>query len=538
MSRLLPLLTRTILVLVLAGAVLAAWLATLGRDDGRTPRPAYGAYAWTDVTPATPRGGPVPRPDGYVIGSQGHDFILPPMPPERPTDVHRRDTVAANARIATCFWPGPRLRSGFYTTDPDDYGIENQLPDTMNTFDTAWFRLPAGATLVLKGEFPHMRHWSFTTYSENGVPRDVLDDVDIDPDAGSANPFRPGVPRDAGPRRYTFTIASGTPPAQRPRNTLYTLAEPGAAIGMHMRNYVPDRGRDFLGGVPPPQVELHRADGSVLAGDEACAATLAPLRAKQVPLTVPRTLWLALNRLPWRPVDRTPAHDFSVEPLEKFYNREYLLLQTFFPVLAFDRLAVEKGGFWSNLSTRYGYKYLSQAYGKVYVVRGRMPSVPRTWSGDAVPMDHGADMRYWSMCTVASPPTGFTVDCLFDEAVLPTVDDRGEFTVVVSRAPDRPSNATDACGVAWMEWGNGDGLPGGSADFGAIINRHTQVNPSFRQSWFAVDAPGREAQAMGAYLPWVLNLREKARFEALGCPVDKAALRAMVAGGASGRVGP
>jgi hypothetical protein len=69
-------------------------------------------------------------------------------------------------------------------------------------------------TIVVKGEFPHMRHYSFTTYSENGIPRDVIDDNQIEPDPGSFNPFRRGVPRDVKQRRYTFTIANGNPPAQ------------------------------------------------------------------------------------------------------------------------------------------------------------------------------------------------------------------------------------------------------------------------------------------------------------------------------------
>ena len=43
-----------------------------------------------------------------------------------------------------------------------------------NTFSTAWFRIPAGARIVMKGEFPHMRHWSLVTYTEAGVPRDGL----------------------------------------------------------------------------------------------------------------------------------------------------------------------------------------------------------------------------------------------------------------------------------------------------------------------------------------------------------------------------
>jgi hypothetical protein len=421
-------------VVVVLALAFFVWSRGLAKDDGGAGRPTYGTYTWpmpepraagdkagstggpVDDAPAlkpkhpTPRGGPTPRADGYVMGSLGHDFILPPMPPARQWDIHRADSVFRNAALKSCFWPGPKLRPGFFTTDPDDYGIENQIPDNMNTFNTAWFTIPAGAKIVVKGEFPHMRHWSFTTYSENGVPRDVIDDRDIDPEPGSFNPFRAGVPRDAQPRRYRFTIENETPPTPRPRNAVYTLAEPGRPIGMHMRNYVPDRSVDYLGGAGVPEVELHTADGKVLKGVEACAATAAPLRGKQVPLTVSKTTWMALNSLPWRPADRTPAHDFTVEPMEKFYNREHLIAKTFFPIAPSDFLAVQKGGFWSNPATRYGYKYISQAYGKVYVVRGKMPRAPQTWAGDPVPMNQDADMRYWSICTAQAPPAGNPVD--------------------------------------------------------------------------------------------------------------------------------
>ena len=58
-------------------------------------------------------------------------------------------------------------------------------------------------------------------------------------------------------------FSSSTEPHRHraPHNTIYTLAEPGAAIGMHMRNYVPDRSIDWTGGVGVPKVELHLADG-------------------------------------------------------------------------------------------------------------------------------------------------------------------------------------------------------------------------------------------------------------------------------------
>ena len=535
-------------LIVLSGIALTVWFKGQAKDDGGAGRPTYGSYAWPQAAPSAnaasaagadddprarsmpqlPRGGPVPRADGYVMGSLGNDVILPPMPPERPTDIARKDNAFKNNAIQSCFWPGPKLRTGFYTTDPDDYGLENQIPDIGNTFSTAWFKIPAGAKIVMKGNFPHMRHWSFVTYTEEGVPRDGIYDSEIEPDPGSSNPFRAGVRRDVQPRRYTITIVNGTPPNPRAPNTIYTLAEPGAAIGMHMRNYVPDRSIDWTGGVGVPKVELQTADGKVLSEQEACAATDAPRRGKQVPVTVSKKLWLALNSLPWRPADRTPAANFEVAPMVKFYNREHLIVDTFFPLIPSDGMAVEKGGFWSNPVTRYGFTYLSQAYGKVYVVHGKMPRTPRTWDGDPAPMNQDVDMRYWSLCTSTAPPIGNTVDCVTDENVQPIVDKQGNYSVVVSRATERPANAIEKCGVTWMEYGTGDGIPGGSKDFGVVINRHTLVNPKFQNSWFNVKKVHGEAEALGSYLPQVINLHDKARFEALGCPVDTGKFTAMV----------
>ncbi|HMV47424.1 MAG TPA: hypothetical protein PLD20_01105 [Blastocatellia bacterium] len=56
----------------------------------------------------------------------------------------------------------------------------------------------------------------------------------------------------------------------------------------------------------------------------------------------------------------------------------------------------------------------------------------------------------------------------------------------------------------------------------------SQALPNFKNSWFAVTRPNTEHEAMGEYLPYVLNLHDKARFEALGCPVDKRKPAAMI----------
>jgi hypothetical protein len=536
MKRILKLVAWLVGTVAALGVFINLWAGSLVKDDGGVGRTTYGPYAWVNpldvngnpAKQSTPRGGPVPRADGYVMGHLGNALILPPMPPERPTDVHRRDSAFRNAAIRNCFWPGPKLRTGFFTTDPDDYGLENQMPDTQNTFSTAWFKLPEGASIVIKGRFPHIRHWSFITYTEDGVPRDGIADAEIDPDAGSSNPFRPGVRRDAEPRNYSVSIVNGEPPAQRAPNTIYTRAPATTAIGMHMRNYVPDRGIDWTGGVGVPDVELHLADGKVLKTEEACAATATPQRERQVPLTVTQKAYLGISHLPWMAADHTPARNEAVVTMKRFYNREHAMLTAFFPSwLPSDWLAKDKGGFWSNLNTRYGVSFLSLSYGKVYVAHGKLPKTPRTWNGDPAPLDQDADMRYWSLCTSNAPAAGNIVDCVFDENVRDVLDKDGNYNIVISQAPDRPANATEKCGVSWIEYGNGDGVPGGSPDFVFLLNRHTLVNPNFKHSWFGVKQPGTEAEVLGPYMPTVVNAHAKAKFEALGCPVDLAKLAAM-----------
>lgn len=505
--------------LVLLASVTLLWVQSLVRDEGQEGRPAYGTYTWPEPT-TPPRGGPAPRRDGYVVGTRGTSIFLAPMPPVRRWDINTAQNIAHNGAIRSCFFPSGKGRSGLYSTDPDDFSIDNQFPDTGTTYGLTSFKLPEGAKIVLQGRFPHLRHWNFVTYTANGEPRDVLNDDAIDPLPGNFNPFRAGTPRDVEERAYAIAIVNGDPPAQRPANTLYTRVPADTMVTLYMRNYVPDLSIDWTGGVGVPEMALHLADGRVLKGDDACAATNTEMRGRQLGLTVKASTWLALNRLPWMNADRTPARPFDVTSFKRFYNRPHEMLGNFFPLLPSDFLARDAGGYFSNAATRYGLVYVSQSFGKVYLVRGKFPSTPQTWDGQATPMDTTADMRYWSLCSASSPPVGMTPDCVYDEVVRPVLDAHGYYNVVVSRATERPANATEKCGVVWMELGNGDGVPGGSADFGALINRHTQVNPTFSHSWFAVTKPGTEAESMGEYLPKVHNLHNKARFESLGCPVD------------------
>ena len=175
---------------------------------------------------------------------------------------------------------------------------------------------------------------------------------------------------------------------------------------------------------------------------------------------------------------------------------------------------------WSDPYTRFGYAEISQVFGKVFVVQGRLPTTPRTWDQPTNPMSDSTEMRYWSLCTSSFPITGLTTDCVHDENLRTLLDTQGQFNVVVSRLADRPNNATERCGVQWLEWGHGDGVPGGARGYGALINRYTLVDPEFKRGWGDVESPSRERQTLGPNRPFVLNLTDKERFELLGCPVS------------------
>ncbi|MEM1416417.1 MAG: hypothetical protein AAGH15_16020, partial [Myxococcota bacterium] len=94
-------------------------------------------------------------------------------------------------------------------------------------------------------------------------------------------------------------------------------------------------------------------------------------------------------------------------------------------------------------------------WGKIAVLTGRLPTTPRTRSGEPV-MD-AAEARYWSITgyDTAFPDEdgygGAAVHVLMDEDVV--VDAEGRYVIVFSREFERPVNATAENGVTWVNWG-------------------------------------------------------------------------------------
>src|SRR5262249_59001122 len=85
--------------------------------------------------------------------------------------------------------------------------------------------------------------------------------------------------------------------------------------------------------------------------------------------------------------------------------------------------------------------------------------------------------------------------CLFDEQV--PVDADRFYTIVVSLPEDRPANANEACGVAWLDWGKGDWLA--RPDWANLTIRNQLSNPSFAQGIDKVVDRGQESQVLGSF---------------------------------------
>ena len=344
------------------------------------------------------------------------------------------------------------------------------FPEESATYWLARFRLPAGARLRLRGRYSHSRYQSINAYSE-GEPTDALADVLTGPDPGSVNPFVAGQRRDRNRRAYTVTVLDQDRPSTlRAPNTLYARSGSGGAIELFYRVYEPDRGLDLDGGTGLPEPELVRAGGGVARGGAACAEVNDPDRS--IPQqTIAAPLWQAGRNAPGCDGSTNPAYD----PVrwERFFNIDYAQQAVVLDCTELGRTQrlssppQERGGFYSNRDNAYIFAHLSRKFGRVLTVRGRLPTVPRTSNGQR--RMAASQLRFWSLCTGESRVTVRTPDCVADREL--PVDAARRFTVVVSQRRDRPANATERCGVSWIDWGDrGDGA--GDPDYAVLILRN------------------------------------------------------------------
>ncbi|HVT37227.1 MAG TPA: hypothetical protein VHE37_16705 [Nevskiaceae bacterium] len=367
--------------------------------------------------------------------------------------------------------------------------------------------LPAvpGGYVEIAGQFPHARYMSLQTYNLNLQTISDLRDVQIQPDAGSINPFIEGADRTAQARNYTVRVVDQAVPASGgDANTLYYIGDSGTRVGFSVvyRIYLPDAGTQPFGAVPAPTLT------EVLPG-----GTRVPIPT--CPDVVPDTSFLTEE------LAASGLSDYPLPPVGLFAQpqpqwRKYVNAPTGYadgltndqilgplnPTLRGIALQLP-AGLGENADNKYVYSALSREYGDVAVLRAKIPTTPKTYDGE--PVMGGGQLRFWSMCSGNRATQ--TYDCLVDKDV-PLASD-GSYTIAVSTAGNRPANATPECGVGWLPWGADAQV--------TLIMRNMLPAADFTQSVQAADQ-GTEQSTLGPYYPVGTYYATVQDFEnAVGC---------------------
>ena len=400
--------------------------------------------------------------------------------------------------------------------NPKDFQNPNLWGDKRPTYFMGQLKMPPGTRLTLRGRFPHARYFKIALYrfEQNtfiALGGEDLAGWDIVPDSGSGNPYYVGSDRSIKNRNYTAHVVTDNAPKNpddRSKNTMYAGRE-DRAIQVVFRIYVTDMGFDGAGlglaDSPSPPGPLVTYEATLADGTRLSAAEVVEQFGQHIgfpPPPVPLDEWYALINSE----DNDPRLDPSSAPARKDSEWEIFRGIKFSVDGAFksaeDRAKIKlqkemEGG--GDPTTVYMFNYLSRKFGPVYVLRAKLPTFPDTYAG-ADTMGDG-QVTYWSIVTAASAPSGELWDGIFDMQVL--LDENGYYTIVVSRPEDRPTNATHENSVAWIDWGQGEGLddPRDRKDWGMLLMRFMVCHPDWENSPAKVREPGTEEAVMGPYYP-------------------------------------
>lgn len=440
------------------------------------------------------------------------------------------DRLAAEAAksLAAGKDPIPGPRSCFWARGPasaDPY-INIAYPDSATFYWAAVFTIPPGARLSVEGRFPHARYMSFISYDEAGRPIESVADYLINPIDGAVNPFHAGADRLGSQRGYRLEFVDGRPPPDQPigmnlkgqtRDKLHAPRygnAPGQQAVLY-RIYANDKGGDETGGGGLPVPVLTLPDGKVLRGAETCQPlrTRQPLQLDPAAMAVPMDKYNELLQ-----AARTKGPTFPATNPPTFYqqlDREALYdIYRGVPMRADARKS--EGGFYPNLDNQYIRTLLNRKLGKVFVLRAKAPTTPKTYHG-AARLGEG-ELRYWSWCSNQGFANTRVNQCVYDEHI--PVGPDGYYTLVVSRAADRPRNATPQCGVAWLPMAD-DGDGAGDDDVTVLQLRHMLGTGDFKHAVQGVRSHGSMAQDMGEYFPRGRYLTTSAFETAVPCPIEK-----------------
>jgi hypothetical protein len=400
----------------------------------------------------------------------------------------------------------PASSSSCAWTSHLDPTVANSLfPDQAASYWGATIPAVPGETLTIRGQYPHARYMSFTSYNPVLQSADGLNDQAIAPDAASVNPFVAGASRRAAQRNYSATVVFGRRPASPAPNTLYTTSADGSRTGddFHVvyRVYRPDRGLDATGAVGLPAVTVNMPGGGH-ATFPACSYPSVPPNG--VNATVADTSVPYPAARPYPGTDPPTWHKFynGLTSLAQLTDNGITGTSVSNQATPEIRAQTPGGGFLDNPDNKYIFALLRPAAGSVAVIHATRPTFPPTYQGQPV-MGTG-QLRYWSLCSNEAATERFYA-CLADDQLV--TDRTGAYTLVVSSAADRPPNARSACGINW--------LPTGPAPDTVVIMRNMLPAPSFTDSVQAARY-GHEPQDMGPYFP-TTSYSTVGAVAALGC---------------------
>ncbi len=436
-------------------------------------------------------------------------------------------TVDAQASVAAGKDPIPGPRTCFWLRGPasaDPY-INIAYPDAATFYWAAVFTMPPGSKLSLEGQFPHARYMSLISYDEAGRPIESVADYLIKPKPGSTNPFLQGADRNAAQREYALGVVDGRPdPSQKTgmnlvgehRDVINTpkYGPPGQQVILY-RIYVTDKGTDETGNAGLPVPVLTLADGKVLRGAEACPS----LRTRQALLLDPAAMAVPMDmytKMLSEAAKFGPTFPATNPPTWHQQLDREALYGIYLNKPPADGARKSEGGFYPNLDNQYIRAIINRKHGKVFMLRAKAPSTPRTLKGDAT-MGTG-DLRYWSYCSNQGFANTRVNACVHDENV--PVGPDGFYTIVLSRKADRPRNAIAQCGVAWLPMADdGDGAV--DDDVTVLQLRHMLGTSNFANAVQGVSKPGAEEKDMGAYFPRGRYMTPNQFETAVPCQIEK-----------------
>ncbi|HEX2016611.1 MAG TPA: hypothetical protein VGN69_07940, partial [Solirubrobacteraceae bacterium] len=393
--------------------------------------------------------------------------------------------------------------------------VNAAYPDEAAQYWVARVFIPPGSHIEAAGRYPHARYISYITYTGASQAIDGIADVQIAPDPGSTNPFLAGANREAGRRSYHVNVVNTALPTRREPNTVYTdngasgtdnkSSSSSQGTLLIYRVYEADRGRDIpTGGVGLPTLSIVGADGSRTAipdcpdtslpdaGVTPALAAAGPGAGNDLPTT-----GLGGRNPPYWTRYTNAGNSVATGTTDNNATGD-----TFYPPLQGATAPLPSGGFYENVNNAYVYSFFTAGYGDVLLLRARAPTTPRTL--DAQPVMGTGQLRYYSFCTNATATQ--YIACRNDDAI--PLDASGYFTVAISTAANRPANATERCGVAW--------LPAGPTPQSILILRNMLPDSAFAQA-VQNAKQGTEEKTLGPYYPRGTYYHRSTDVERLGC---------------------